>query len=973
MPYKYEKTGTDDDGYDTYDYVWYPDEAVGDTTNGGTGTDTLVDQSASERFSDSDKATLLRASQETGLGTGLLNAAKELGSTAWNSIVKKYTNKDGTIDWGSIGKDALTMGATAHAFNQASQPNPKTGYQGGIPNYTALRQRTAEPGANYRPGQGGHQYFTGSIFANSAADQAGGQGLAALQKISDEQKAAVEAQNAKRAAAYTAAHPDYVSNDPNSDNFYGRVARTGLSGGNPAGDPYAQLYRDVLGREPDAAGLAYWKDRLGEYISPTEAGTFKQTAKDEIAANVARDTAAEQADAKAKADADAAAAAAKTKADADAAAKAKADADAAAAKTKITDGDSGTGGTGGTGGTDVTKTNPDQAYIDLYKSVLGRDPDAAGLAYWKSRFGDTVDPNEAAQFKKEAGIDELYHQTLGRTADQPGMEYWQKQFGDTVDPNEAAQFKSQAVGDELTNLYQQVLGRAPDAAGLDYWKSRFGDTLDPTEVAQFKQEAAPDEKAHLAEQAQAQQNTVANPNQAYIDMYQNVLGRAPDEAGMNWWKGQFGDTIDPNELAQFTKSAQAEKNSNTTTNPNLFGAKAVGMAHGGTTGHHGTYLQGSTDGMADKIPGTIDGIQPARLAHGEFVIPADVVSHLGNGNSDAGAQQLYKMMDRIRMARTGTKEQGKRIDPNKFMPGGLAHAAKYANGGTIRFATAGAVPEGTVGTEQNLSSWVGPYATDLLGKGQALVNENLTNPQFYQGQLTAGDSALQQQAYANAANLQTPASIGTAANTAGNVAARMGELSYGPNNITPYMSPYTQNVTDVVNREAQRNADIATTQRHAGAASAGAFGGSRQAISDAEADRNLAMLKSANTAKGLQDAYAAATNASQFGANYGLNTLQGVLGAAGTQGSLGATQNATGLSNLQAQLGAGAQQQATQQAGLTAEQAMFKEQKEDPFNMLKYQQSLLSGMPIQATSYNVTTDPWAAAAAALVGTQKMTG
>jgi hypothetical protein len=72
--------------------------------------------------------------------------------------------------------------------------------------------------------------------------------------------------------------------------------------------------------------------------------------------------------------------------------------------------------------------------------------------------------------------------------------------------------------------------------------------------------------------------------------------------------------------------------------------------------------------MADQIPANIEGRQEARLSHGEFVIPADVVSHLGNGNSDAGAQRLYDMMDKIRKARTGTSKQGKQINPNKFLP-----------------------------------------------------------------------------------------------------------------------------------------------------------------------------------------------------------------------------------------------------------------------------------------------------------------
>lgn len=81
----------------------------------------------------------------------------------------------------------------------------------------------------------------------------------------------------------------------------------------------------------------------------------------------------------------------------------------------------------------------------------------------------------------------------------------------------------------------------------------------------------------------------------------------------------------------------------------------------------GRYLGGPTDGMADKIPARIGNKQEARLSHGEFVIPADVVSHLGNGNSEAGAKRLYAMMDKVRTARTGTKKQGKQINPDKFL------------------------------------------------------------------------------------------------------------------------------------------------------------------------------------------------------------------------------------------------------------------------------------------------------------------
>jgi hypothetical protein len=93
-----------------------------------------------------------------------------------------------------------------------------------------------------------------------------------------------------------------------------------------------------------------------------------------------------------------------------------------------------------------------------------------------------------------------------------------------------------------------------------------------------------------------------------------------------------------------------------------------GIASLGSYSDGGRMLKGPGDGMSDDIPATIAGKQPARLANDEFVVPADVVSHLGNGSSDAGAKQLYKMMDRVRSARTGTKKQGKQINPDKYMP-----------------------------------------------------------------------------------------------------------------------------------------------------------------------------------------------------------------------------------------------------------------------------------------------------------------
>lgn len=118
------------------------------------------------------------------------------------------------------------------------------------------------------------------------------------------------------------------------------------------------------------------------------------------------------------------------------------------------------------------------------------------------------------------------------------------------------------------------------------------------------------------------------------------------------------------ESAKVREGTAASKVIETTPPPKYATGGILALAKGGEP----RYLSGATDGMADKIPARIDGKQEARLSHGEFVIPADVVGHLGNGNSEAGAQRLYSMMDRIRKARTGTTKQGKQVNPDKFLP-----------------------------------------------------------------------------------------------------------------------------------------------------------------------------------------------------------------------------------------------------------------------------------------------------------------
>jgi hypothetical protein len=339
---------------------------------------------------------------------------------------------------------------------------------------------------------------------------------------------------------------------------------------------------------------------------------------------------------------------------------------------------------------------------------------------------------------------------------------------------------------------------------------------------------------------------------------------------------------------------------------------ATNYAQGGLTNlAKGRYLQGETDGMADKIPARIGKDQPAALSHGEFVVPADVVSHLGNGNSDAGAKKLYSMMDKIRKARTGTKKQGKKINPDKFMPGGLAQA--YANGGSVeRFNTGGATNVGSAavagvtGTEQAPSSWAGEYITNMLGKGQALSEMPY---QEYGGPLTAGASPLQTQAFNTAANLSVPGSVGAATQTAGDIASKAQNISYTPTQFTSqfnapaagtatnftnqyqaptpyqntaftsgtfggeqaqqYMNPYLQASLNPQLEEARRQSQITEQQNKAAMTKAGAFGGGRQAILTAEGQRNLGTNLAGITGKGYDTAYQNAM--AQFNADQARN------------------------------------------------------------------------------------------------------
>lgn len=349
----------------------------------------------------------------------------------------------------------------------------------------------------------------------------------------------------------------------------------------------------------------------------------------------------------------------------------------------------------------------------------------------------------------------------------------------------------------------------------------------------------------------------------------------------------------------------------------------VVAADGGLMMAKGRYLRGETDGMADKLNTSIGGVQPARLSHGEFVIPADVVSHLGNGNSDAGAKVLYNMMDKVRKARTGTKKQGKRINPDKFTPGGIA---SYAQGGTVNFQTGGTTgtgvssynPYGTT-TQTTLSEWAGPYVANMLGRAQALAGLPY---QAYGGPLSAGYSPLQQQYFSGIGALGFPSKLGqsfTGMSTQRDAAGQPMSIAQ------QYMNPYMQQVLQPQLQAMQRQADIQRNVLGAQAARAGAFGGARSGLMQSQLNADLMRQQQQATGQAYGQAY------HQGLGQFNLEQQQ----AAQLAGLLG------GAGNLQRDI---------EQQGIAALRGQFEEERKYPYAQLQFQQSMLQGLPIGTTS-----------------------
>jgi hypothetical protein len=284
------------------------------------------------------------------------------------------------------------------------------------------------------------------------------------------------------------------------------------------------------------------------------------------------------------------------------------------------------------------------------------------------------------------------------------------------------------------------------------------------------------------------------------------------------------------------------------------------------------------------------------------------------------------------------------------------------------------------------------YARDASGN---VILDSTGMPQIsgfkpymqYQGDRFAQFSPLQQQAFAGAQGMAAAPQLRDATSMAGTAGLQaLGYNQYTPTGFNAasftqpgmsyrFMTPYMQDVVDIEKREAQRQADIAGTARGQKYARAGAFGGARQAIENAEAQRNLGTQMGDIQARGLQAAYQQAQQqfnqeqqarqaaaqlreqSRQYGAGLGLQGLQTALQSAGQLGNLGQTEFGQNMAINQLQAQYGGQQQQQMQNILGAQYQDFLNAQNYPFKQLGFMSDILRGAPLTQTGTSVYGQP----------------
>jgi hypothetical protein len=292
-------------------------------------------------------------------------------------------------------------------------------------------------------------------------------------------------------------------------------------------------------------------------------------------------------------------------------------------------------------------------------------------------------------------------------------------------------------------------------------------------------------------------------------------------------------------------------------------------------------------------------------------------------------------------------------------------------------------PAATGITEKTVSNWAAPVVGGIVN---AAVDYAANPYQVYGGQTVAGPSELQNQAFSGIQGLTVPNAAQTNATTnmqdvyrsAATQPAYTGTTftsntsginnQFGSSDLQQYMNPYLQNILNPQLEEARRQSQITQMQNDAQLTKAGAYGGGRQAILNAETQRNLGTNLANITGKGYDTAYTQALGqynadqdrllkalgakeqSGQFGAQQGLNYLKEAGDVAQNQGLFGNQQQQQGLAaNLQEASLGGAQRGITQE-GLTSDYEKFKEQRDYPKTQIDWLNSVIKNYPMETTN-----------------------
>jgi len=287
-------------------------------------------------------------------------------------------------------------------------------------------------------------------------------------------------------------------------------------------------------------------------------------------------------------------------------------------------------------------------------------------------------------------------------------------------------------------------------------------------------------------------------------------------------------------------------------------------------------------------------------------------------------------------------------------------------------------PSSQTVTQTAIPEYARPYVETMLGKSEALTDINQNPYQNYGGQRIAEFNPTQQNAFQEAINRQAAGQLAPATGLA--AASGMGSLGiagqmagagqqYANQATNPYaqqayMSPYIQNALQPQLQEMQRQYDITGLQQRKAAVGSGAFGGTRDALMRAENERNKNMAMNQAIGSGYQNAFQAAQQAQQFGANLGLQGYQGALSglgqagqAASTLGQLGQTQFGQESALNAERQKIGAVQQAQAQQGLDLGYQDFLKQKNYPYQQLAFMSDMLRGLPLSQQSQSIYSAP----------------